>query len=103
MNFTPVKRKTSGFAALQKGGEVVPYAFERRALRAQDVAVKVLYCGICHSDIHSINEWGSEFPLVPGHEIVGEVVDVGSKVSQFSIGDKVMIGTMVDSCRVCEP
>jgi len=96
-------RPTRAYAALEKGGAMVPWHFERRAVRERDVAVKVLYAGVCHSDIHSVNHWGGEFPLVPGHEIVGEVVEVGAAVSGFAIGQRVMIGTIVDSCRVCEP
>ena len=96
-------RTTSALAALEKGGAIVPWAFERRAVREHDVAVRILYCGVCHSDIHSVNSWGAEFPLVPGHEIVGEVTGVGGAVSAFAVGDTVMIGTIVDSCRECEP
>ncbi|MDR6671624.1 putative zinc-type alcohol dehydrogenase-like protein [Xanthomonas translucens] len=96
-------RPTRAYAAMEKNGAMVPWQFERRAVRAHDVAVKVLYSGVCHSDIHSVNHWGGEFPLVPGHEIVGEVVEVGAGVRDFAIGQRVMIGTIVDSCRVCEP
>ena len=96
-------RATRAYAALQRGGPLAPYTFERRAPRPQDVAVRILYCGVCHTDIHSINEWGQAFPLVPGHEIVGEVIEVGNEVSQFAVGDKVMIGVIVDSCRTCAP
>lgn len=94
---------THGFAAMERGGAIVPFDFERRAVRPQDVALKIRYTGICHTDIHSIHEWGQEFPIVPGHEIVGEVVEVGSEVTRFRIGDTVAVGTIVDSCRVCEP
>lgn len=96
-------RTTKAYAALQRGGPMVPWSFERRKPRPTDVAVKILFCGVCHSDIHSMNHWGQEFPLVPGHEIVGEVTEIGSAVSRFAIGDKVMIGTIVDSCRHCDP
>ncbi|KAJ4850812.1 hypothetical protein Tsubulata_030893, partial [Turnera subulata] len=70
----------------------------------KDVAFKVLYCGICHSDLHMLkNEWGnSTYPLVPGHEIVGEVTGVGSKVTKFKVGDRVGVGCMVQSCRSCD-
>lgn len=94
---------TPAYAALERGGPLVPWQFERRALRPDDVAVRVLYCGVCHSDIHSINHWGQSFPLVPGHEIVGEVTAVGARVGGFAVGDLVMIGVIVDSCRTCEP
>lgn len=96
-------RPAKGYAALERGGPVVPWSFERRATRAQDVVVRILYCGVCHTDIHSVGKWGQEFPLVPGHEIVGEVVEVGAEVTRFAPGQTVLIGTIVDSCRVCEP
>lgn len=95
-------RPAHGFAAMAKGGGIVPFDFERRATRPDDVAVRILYCGVCHTDIHSVQKWGNEFPLVPGHEIVGEVTEVGANVTRFSAGDKVLIGTIVDSCRECE-
>jgi len=94
---------TAAYAAIERGGPLVPWQFERRAPRPDDVAVRVLYCGVCHSDIHSIREWGQSFPLVPGHEIVGEVTAVGANVGGFAVGDLVMIGVIVDSCRSCEP
>ncbi|XP_045809330.1 probable mannitol dehydrogenase [Trifolium pratense] len=70
----------------------------------KDVSFKVLYCGICHTDLHMIhNDWGNSiYPLVPGHELVGVVTEVGSKVEKFNVGDKVGVGYMVDSCRSCE-
>ncbi|KAL0351717.1 UNVERIFIED_CONTAM: 8-hydroxygeraniol dehydrogenase [Sesamum calycinum] len=70
----------------------------------RDVQFKVLYCGICHSDLHAIkNEWGfSNYPVVPGHEVVGVVTEVGSKVQKFQVGDKVGVGCLVDSCRKCD-
>ncbi len=95
-------RPARGYAALEQGGSIVPWAFERRATRAQDVVVRILYCGVCHSDIHSVNKWGNEYPLVPGHEIVGEVVEVGAEVTRFAPGETVLIGTIVDSCRECD-
>ncbi|KAJ0096498.1 hypothetical protein Patl1_28360 [Pistacia atlantica] len=71
---------------------------------SKDVTFKVLYCGICHTDLHKIrNEWkNSKYPIVPGHEIVGEVTEVGSKVEKFKVGDKVGVGCMVGSCRSCD-
>ncbi|WFR67694.1 NAD(P)-dependent alcohol dehydrogenase [Curtobacterium flaccumfaciens] len=77
---------------------------ERRALRADDVAVRVTYCGVCHSDLHSLHtpvEAGGSFPLVPGHEFVGEVVAVGDDVRSFKPGDPVAVGNIVDSCGTC--
>ena len=93
---------SKGFAALERNGAVVPFNFERRALRAHDVALDIAFCGICHTDIHMIGKWGQEFPLVPGHEIVGTVSAIGPEVSKFAVGDQVAIGVMVDSCRECE-
>ncbi|MEO6433839.1 MAG: NAD(P)-dependent alcohol dehydrogenase [Sphingomicrobium sp.] len=78
--------------------------FERRDLRADDVAIKISHCGICHSDLHfAHNDWGmSSYPMIPGHEIVGIVTEVGSAVSGFSIGDRAAVGCLVDSCQSCE-
>lgn len=95
--------KANGFAALERNGPVVPFSFERRALRPDDVSLRVRYCGVCHTDIHSTQKWGQEFPIVPGHEIVGDVAAIGSNVTEFAIGDTVLVGTIVDSCRECEP
>ncbi len=92
----------NGFAALERGGPLVPFSFERRDLRPRDVALRISYCGVCHTDLHCTGKWGQEFPLVPGHEIVGEVVEVGSAVTAFAVGDTALIGTIVDSCRECE-
>ena len=97
-----MNRTTSGYAAFERGGALAPYTFERRALRPHDVALKITFCGVCHTDVHSVGPWGQEFPLVPGHEIVGEVTEVGSAVTAFAHGDRVLIGTIVDSCRECE-
>lgn len=98
------KRPAKGYAAFEKGGELKPWSFNRRALRPDDVAVKILYAGICHSDLHAIHDgWAGEFPIVPGHEIMGVVTEVGATVNDFKTGDQVLIGTIVDSCRVCEP
>ena len=97
-----MQRATSGFAALERGGPIVPFEFERRALRPRDVALRITHCGVCHSDLHAIGKWGQEFPLVPGHEIVGEVIEVGSEVRRFAVGDTALIGTIVDSCGECE-
>lgn len=97
-------RPAQGFAAFEKGGALKPWTFNRRALRKDDVAIKILYAGICHSDLHALNDgWAGEFPIVPGHEIMGEVTEVGSDVQDFKTGDQVLIGTIVDSCRICEP
>ena len=93
---------TSTIALLSAGpGEPLePTTIERRALRADDVDVRVTFCGVCHSDLHAL---GAEtgFPLVPGHEFVGEVVAVGEDVTAFSVGDAVAVGNIVDSCGEC--
>jgi uncharacterized zinc-type alcohol dehydrogenase-like protein len=95
---------TRGYAAMAKGSPLEPWNFERRALRAHDVAIRVYYCGVCHSDLHSTaGQWAEHFPVVPGHEIMGEVLEVGAAVKAFAKGDQVLIGTIVDSCRECAP
>ena len=94
---------TKSYAALSKHTPLEPYSFERRDLRAEDVHVHIRYCGVCHSDLHQArDEWGgSMYPMVPGHEIVGEVVAVGGSVTRFTPGDWVGVGVMVDSCCNC--
>ena len=94
---------TKAYAALNATQPLVPFNISRRANGPNDVAIDIAYCGVCHSDIHQArNEWGnSTFPMVPGHEIVGMVTSVGTKVSRFKVGDKVGVGCMVDSCREC--
>jgi uncharacterized zinc-type alcohol dehydrogenase-like protein len=96
--------KTSGYASREARGKLSPYEFERREVGDKDVLIDVKYCGICHSDIHVVNnEWGgSTYPVVPGHEIVGIVDKVGSKVTKYKKGDKVGVGCMVDSCGECD-
>lgn len=76
---------------------------ERRAIQPKDVEIEILYCGVCHSDLHTArNDWGgSVYPAVPGHEIVGRITGVGSDVSKFKVGDLAAVGCMVDSCRTC--
>nr|XP_043632120.1 mannitol dehydrogenase-like [Erigeron canadensis] len=95
--------KAYGYAAFDTTGTLSPLTFSRRATGDKDVRFKVLYCGICHTDLHFIkNEWGvTQYPVTPGHEIVGVVTQVGSKVSKFKIGDKVGVGCMVGSCKSC--
>lgn len=96
--------KTIGYAAHGTDTPLAPWRFERRALRANDVAIEILYCGVCHSDLHMArNDWGwTRYPVVPGHEIVGRVIAVGSEVSRHKPGDAVAVGCMVDSCLVCD-
>ncbi len=94
---------TLGYAAHSHDTPLVPYSFERREPLDNDVQIEILYCGVCHSDIHQVrNEWGSStFPMVPGHEIVGKVTKVGAQVTRFKVGDNVGVGCMVGSCGVC--
>jgi len=94
---------TSGYAAMRPKAPLVPFSFERREPREHDVVIDIQYCGICHSDIHQAREeWGeATFPMVPGHEIVGTVKAVGSKVKRFKVGDRAGVGCFVDSCRAC--
>ncbi|KAG8377978.1 hypothetical protein BUALT_Bualt08G0090000 [Buddleja alternifolia] len=95
--------KTFGWAARDPSGVLSPFKFSRRATREHDVQLKVLYCGICHSDLHLFkNELGfTTYSIVPGHEIVGSVTEVGSNVQKVKVGDKVGVGCMVGSCRKC--
>lgn len=95
---------TIGYAAISAETPLEPYRFERRAPRADDVSLDILFCGVCHSDLHEVrNDWGTtHFPLVPGHEIIGRVSAVGDAVSRYRPGDLVAVGTIVDSCRKCD-
>ncbi|MBB4129146.1 putative zinc-type alcohol dehydrogenase-like protein [Xanthomonas translucens] len=95
--------QANGYAALTPDQPLTPYAFERRAIGPQDVSIEILYCGVCHSDLHTArNEWqNTQYPSVPGHEIVGRVTAVGNQVQAFKVGDLAGVGCMVDSCRHC--
>ena len=92
-----------GYAAFSAQQALGLFRFDRRSLREDDVAVEILYCGVCHSDLHNArNDWGNAtYPMVPGHEIIGRVVEVGSSVARFKAGDAVGVGCMVDSCGRC--
>jgi uncharacterized zinc-type alcohol dehydrogenase-like protein len=92
------------YAAFDPKTPLQPFSFDRRALRTDDIHIKIHFCGVCHSDIHQArDEWGgSIYPMVPGHEIVGEVVSTGSGVTKFKVGDLVGVGVMVDSCCSCK-
>ncbi|PON97080.1 Alcohol dehydrogenase superfamily, zinc-type [Trema orientale] len=96
--------KAFGWAARDSSGVLSPFHFSRRETGAKDVVFRVLYCGICHTDLHMVkNEWGmSIYPLVPGHEIVGVVTQIGNKVEKIKVGDKVGVGYMVGSCGSCD-
>ncbi|XP_073040113.1 8-hydroxygeraniol dehydrogenase-like [Primulina eburnea] len=93
-----------GWASKDTSGILAPFKFSRRATGEHDVRFKVLYCGVCHSDLHMAkNEWGfTIYPIVPGHEIVGIVTEVGEKVEKFEVGNKVGVGCLVGSCRQCD-
>jgi len=95
--------KVLGFAAQSATDALAPFRFERRDPRPDDVEIEILYCGVCHSDLHMArNDWGWTFyPVVPGHEIIGRIVGVGAEVTRFKIGEHVGIGCMVDSCHHC--
>lgn len=96
--------KTLGYAAKSATSPMSPFSFERRSLRPDDVAIDILYCGVCHSDLHTAhNDWGgTQYPAVPGHEIVGRVVEVGADVTHYKPGDHVAVGCLVDSCQACD-
>jgi uncharacterized zinc-type alcohol dehydrogenase-like protein len=92
-----------GYAAQNAKASLSPFQFNRRELGNQDVLIEILYCGVCHSDIHQArNEWGGAlYPMVPGHEIVGKVTRLGKNVKRFHVGDIVGVGCMVNSCKDC--
>ena len=96
--------KTKSFAVLKKDSPLEYFEFDRREPTETDVEFEIHYCGVCHSDLHTARgDWGDvEYPCVPGHEIVGVVTRVGSKVTKFEAGDRVGVGCMVNSCRTCE-
>ena len=98
-------RPVRGLAAAAADQPLVEWDFERRELRSDDVAIRITYCGVCHTDIHAWHgepSYGNTFPLVPGHEFVGEVIEVGDAVRDFAVGDGVAVGNIVDSCGVCD-
>jgi len=95
---------TKAYAAQSPASPLAPHAIERRQPTATDVEIDILYCGVCHSDLHfARNEWGfTQYPVVPGHEILGRVTRVGAKVAKFKVGDLASVGCLVDSCRACD-
>lgn len=97
-------RKIKAFAAQEKASLLKPFELERREVQENDVYIDIEFCGVCHSDLHFVNnDWGmSQYPLVPGHEIIGRVIKVGNKVTNFKEGELVGVGCMVDSCRECK-
>jgi len=97
-------RAARGYAATSATTPLSLFDFERRSLRKDDVVIEVLYCGVCHSDLHTTrNNWGNaRYPIVPGHEIVGRVKELGAEATRFTVGDYVGVGCMVDSCQHCK-
>jgi uncharacterized zinc-type alcohol dehydrogenase-like protein len=95
--------KTNAYAAYSATTPLAPYSFDRRDPGPRDVQIEILFCGVCHSDLHTVrSEWeGTVYPMVPGHEIVGRVSRVGAEVSKFKEGDLAAVGCIVDSCRHC--
>lgn len=95
--------KVIGYAAYSATQALAPFNFERRDVGAQDVQIEILFCGICHSDLHTVrNEWqNAVYPVVPGHEIVGRVTSVGPAVTKFKVGDLAGVGCLVDACGIC--
>ena len=94
---------TKGYAAQAADKPLAPFNFERRELRPHDVQIEIMYCGVCHSDLHTArNEWGGTvYPCIPGHEIVGRITKIGSEVTKFKVGELAGVGCLVDSCREC--
>ncbi|MBE9583969.1 NAD(P)-dependent alcohol dehydrogenase [Mucilaginibacter sp. JRF] len=94
---------TKAYAANAASAPLAPFKFDRKEVGPNDIQIEILYCGVCHSDLHQIrDEWGgSIFPMVPGHEIVGKIVKVGDAVTKFKVGETAGIGCFVDSCRHC--
>ena len=94
---------TQGYAAMTAKAPLQSFSFERREVGPQDMLITITHCGVCHSDIHQArDEWGgSIFPMVPGHEIVGTVTQIGSAVKTFKVGERAGVGCFVGSCRIC--
>lgn len=99
-----MSQSIKSYAAHSPTGRLGLFNIDRRSPRADDVVIEVLYCGVCHSDVHNVrNDWGNAlYPMVPGHEIIGRVVEVGKGVTRFKAGDRVGVGCMVDSCKHCK-
>lgn len=100
MNTTQVK----AYGAADKEADLKQLNINRRAVTANDIEIEILFCGVCHSDLHTVrNDWGGTmYPSVPGHEIVGRITNVGSEVTAFKVGDLAGVGCLVDSCQTCE-
>jgi len=100
---SPSRIAALGYAAQSPTSPLAPFRFERREPGPRDVQIEIQYCGVCHSDLHTVrNEWkGTVYPVVPGHEIIGRVTQVGKEVKDFKAGDLAGVGCLVDSCRTC--
>ena len=96
--------QAKAYAAMSAAAPLQPWSFDRRDPGDKDVRIEIAFCGICHSDVHTVrDEWGAAaYPVVPGHEIAGRVTAVGRKVRLFKVGDAAGVGCMVNSCRKCE-
>jgi uncharacterized zinc-type alcohol dehydrogenase-like protein len=101
---SPATKPAKAWAAQSAASGLAPHAIQRREPSPHDIAIEILYCGVCHSDLHMVrNEWhNTVYPIVPGHEIVGRVVKTGDAVTKFKVGDYAAVGCMVDSCRHCD-
>ena len=97
--------QSKGYAAQDPKSPLAPFNFSRREPGATEIAIEILFCGVCHSDLHMArNEWGNAiYPMVPGHEIVGRVTALGKNVKKFRLGENAAVGVIVDSCRHCDP
>lgn len=97
-------KNIKAYGTLSEKEDLKLLKIERRDVQSNDIKIEILYCGVCHSDIHTArNEWGgARYPVVPGHEIIGKIIEVGAKVSKFKVGETVGVGCMVDSCSECE-
>ncbi|MFI5844665.1 NAD(P)-dependent alcohol dehydrogenase [Catenuloplanes sp. NPDC051500] len=98
-----MSQTVNAFAALERGGPIRPWTYRQRDARPHDVRIEVLYCGICHTDLHYVGPWGRDYPVVPGHELVGRVTETGPSVTTHAVGDLVAVGPVIDSCRECPP
>src|SRR3954471_6697971 len=96
--------KSHGYAARDKSTPLAPFSFERRDVGPKDVQIDILYCGVCHSDLHRVyNDWNDTvYPVVPGHEIIGRVTEIGTEVAKYKKGDIVGVGVIIDSCQNCD-
>jgi uncharacterized zinc-type alcohol dehydrogenase-like protein len=103
LNYKITTMATKGYAAQSADQPLAPFTFERRELRAHDVQIEIMYCGVCHSDLHTArNEWGGTvYPCIPGHEIVGRITGIGEEVTKFKVGELAGVGCLVDSCQEC--